>query len=148
MKSTSNLRKRIGCLGWGLRILLAVVIVLVVLLMVGYTYQLRTTAADFQQFSAPGQLVDVGGYRMHIFCQGDGSPTVIVDTGLGDYSDSWSLVQLEVARFSRICHMIAPGTVGVIHIPSPALRSRSLSNCIPSWKKPISRAPITWSVIL
>lgn len=101
MKSKS--RKRIGCLGWGLRILLAGVIVLMILLGVGYTYQLQTAAADFQQLPAPGQLVDVGGYRLHIFCQGEGSPTVIVDSGLGDFSISWSKVQPKVAQFSRIC---------------------------------------------
>jgi len=47
--------------------------------------------------------VDVGGYRMHIFCQGEGSPTVIVDAGNGDFSISWNLVQREAAQFSRIC---------------------------------------------
>lgn len=103
MKNITASRKRIGCLGWGLRILLTGMIVLMILLSVGYTSQLKTTAADFQQFPAPGQLVDVGGYRMHIFCQGEGSPTVIVDSGLGDFSLSWSQVQPEVAQFSRIC---------------------------------------------
>ena len=103
MKSTSTLRKHTGCLGWGLRILLAGMVLLVILLGVGYTSQVKSTAADFQQIPAPGQLVDVGGYRMHIFCQGEGSPTIIVDTGLGDFSVSWSQVQPEVAQFSRIC---------------------------------------------
>ena len=87
----------------GIGILSAGVVVLMILLAVGYAYQRQTTAADFQQFPAPGQLVDVGGYRLHIFCQGEGSPTVIVDSGLGDFSLSWSQVQPEVARFSRIC---------------------------------------------
>ena len=103
MKNSSVLPKRIGCLGGGLRILSAGVIVLMILLAIGYSYQRQTTAADFQQFPAPGQLVDVGGYRMHIYCQGEGNPTVIVDSGLGDFSLSWSQVQPEVARFSRIC---------------------------------------------
>lgn len=99
----STSRKRIGCLGWGLRILGGVVFLLLVLLTTGYAYQLRTTAADFEQFPAPGQRVDVGGYRLHIFCQGQGSPTVVVDAGNGDFSLGWSLVQPEVAQFARIC---------------------------------------------
>ncbi len=103
MKRNSELPKRIGCLGWGLRILSAGIIVLMILLAIGFNYQHQTTAADFQQFPAPGQLVDVGGYRMHIYCQGEGSPTVIVDSGLGDFSLSWSRVQPDVAQFSRIC---------------------------------------------
>lgn len=96
-------RKRIGCLGWALRILGGLALVLAVLLIAGYLYQLRTTRADFEQFPAPGQRVDVGGYRLHIFCQGAGSPTVVVDAGNGDFSLGWRLVQPEVARFTRIC---------------------------------------------
>ena len=103
MNKKSAMSKRTGCLVWGLRILLASVIVLTILLVAGITSQTKTTAADFQQFPAPGQLVDVGGYRMHIDCRGEGSPTVIVDSGLGDFSLSWSQVQPEVAQFSRIC---------------------------------------------
>ena len=103
MKSTSTLRKRTGCLGWGLGILLAGMVLLVILLGIGYTSQLQTTAADFQQFPAPGQLVDVGDFRLHISCQGEGSPTVIVDAGNGDFSLTWGLVQPEVAHLTRIC---------------------------------------------
>jgi hypothetical protein len=32
----------------------------------------------------PGRLVDVGGYRMHLYCVGDADPTVVLDSGLGD----------------------------------------------------------------
>lgn len=95
--------KRIGCLGWGLRVLGGIVIVLVILLAAGYVYQIQTTAADFQQFPAPGQRVAVGDYSLHIFCQGEGGPTVVVDAGNGDFSLGWSLVQPEVAQFTRIC---------------------------------------------
>lgn len=96
-------RKKRGCLGWGLRILIGLVIVLVVLLTAGYVFQVRTTAADFEQYPAPGQRVDVGGYMLHIFCQGEGSPVVVVDAGNGDYSLGWQLVQPEVAKLARIC---------------------------------------------
>jgi pimeloyl-ACP methyl ester carboxylesterase len=48
-------------------------------------------------------MVDVGGYRLHINCMGTGSPTVVVEAGWGDMSASWSWVQPEVARTTRIC---------------------------------------------
>ena len=48
-----------------------------------------------------GRLVDVGGYRVHVYCAGDGSPTVLI-TGAG-YSFDWGLVQPEVAKFTRVC---------------------------------------------
>jgi pimeloyl-ACP methyl ester carboxylesterase len=51
----------------------------------------------------PGKLVDVGGHRLHIDCRGSGHPVVLIDTGLGDLALTWQSVQLEVARYTRIC---------------------------------------------
>jgi pimeloyl-ACP methyl ester carboxylesterase len=48
-----------------------------------------------------GQLIDVGGYRVHLFCIGSGSPTVVI-TGAG-YSFDWGLVQPEVAKTTQVC---------------------------------------------
>jgi len=50
-----------------------------------------------------GKLVDLGGHRLHVNCTGTGSPTVVVENGLGDFSFDWILVQSRVSRFSRIC---------------------------------------------
>jgi pimeloyl-ACP methyl ester carboxylesterase len=47
--------------------------------------------------------VDVGGFRLHINCAGQGSPSVVFDAALGGSSLSWALVQGEVARFARAC---------------------------------------------
>jgi pimeloyl-ACP methyl ester carboxylesterase len=47
--------------------------------------------------------VDVGGFSLHINCTGEGSPTVIVDAGNGDFSLGWQGIQPEVAKFTRIC---------------------------------------------
>ena len=51
----------------------------------------------------PGSLVDVGGFRLHLNCAGDGSPAVVFDAALGGSSLSWSLVQPEIATFTRAC---------------------------------------------
>ncbi len=51
----------------------------------------------------PGELVDVGGYRMHIVCQGQGSPAILLESGLGDDWLSWLKVQPDVAKFTRVC---------------------------------------------
>ena len=48
-----------------------------------------------------GALVDVGGYRVHLYCAGDANPTVMV-VGAG-FSFDWALVQPDVAKFSRVC---------------------------------------------
>lgn len=57
-------------------------------------------------FPAPGKLVDVGGWRLHLNCTGEaraGQPTVILEAGSGDFSVEWSLVQPGVAKFARVC---------------------------------------------
>ena len=51
----------------------------------------------------PGTLVDIGGFRLHLHCTGKGSPTIVLDAALGASSLSWSLVQPELARLSRVC---------------------------------------------
>lgn len=54
-------------------------------------------------YPAPGQLVDVGGYRLHLYCLGEGSPTVVLEAGLNDFSVQWTQVQTEIAKFARVC---------------------------------------------
>src|SRR4030095_7049491 len=81
---TSNRRGR-GCLLWlgtGLALLLS-------LMLVGDIFEPVAEATDAKAYPAPGQLVDVGGYRLHVNCIGTGSPTVVIDAGLGDWSTSW-----------------------------------------------------------
>jgi len=52
----------------------------------------------------PGRLVDIGGgQRLHVECTGRGAPTVILEAGTGDLAVIWSLVQPEVALFTRVC---------------------------------------------
>ena len=55
-----------------------------------------------------GKLIDVGGYRVHLYCTGTGSPTVVI-LGAG-YSFDWGLVQPEVAGFTQVCTYDHSGT--------------------------------------
>ena len=96
---TSEGRGR-GCLFW----LGASLAALLGLMLVGYIYEPIAEAADAKAYPPPGQLVDVGGYSLHINCTGTGSPTVVIDAGLGDWSTSWrGYVQPEVAKTTRVC---------------------------------------------
>jgi len=47
--------------------------------------------------------VDIGGYQLFIHCIGSGTPTVILEAGWNDWSETWSLVQPEVAGSTRVC---------------------------------------------
>jgi pimeloyl-ACP methyl ester carboxylesterase len=52
----------------------------------------------------PGRLVDVGGgINMHIYCTGEGSPTVVLDAGLNGGTMSWTAVQEQVSNHTRVC---------------------------------------------
>jgi pimeloyl-ACP methyl ester carboxylesterase len=78
---------------------LTIVLALLWVLPIGTLAQKADTA---QNPPAPlGKLVDVGGYRVHLYCAGTGSPTVVI-VGAG-FSFNWGLVQPEVARFTQVC---------------------------------------------
>lgn len=72
-------------------------------------FQAVATRIDEQRFPPPGRLVDVGGYRLHLYCTGlnrDGRPTVVLETGLGGLgtnSATWVWVQQAVAKTTRVC---------------------------------------------
>ena len=51
----------------------------------------------------PGALYDVGGHRLHLTCAGTGSPTVVLENGLGEISPLWSGITAQVSRTTRVC---------------------------------------------
>ena len=67
---------------WTGRALLWLVVALLVLAVIGAIYQAIATE---RAYPPPGEMVDVGGYSLHINCVGQGSPTVVLDSGLGEY---------------------------------------------------------------
>ncbi len=85
------------------RWLFRVVVFVVGLILAGTIYESVAEAADIQAYPPLGQMVDVGGYRLHINCTGTGSPTVVIDAGLGGWSLTWNSVQEEVAKTTRVC---------------------------------------------
>ncbi|HMR99077.1 MAG TPA: alpha/beta hydrolase [Anaerolineales bacterium] len=80
-----------------------IVVLIIGLALMGAIYESLAEAADVKGYPPPGELVDVGGYRLHIHCTGTGSPTVVIDAGLGDWSTTWGSVQREVANTTRMC---------------------------------------------
>src|SRR5437588_11769287 len=54
-------------------------------------------------YAQPGQLVDVGGFRLNLYCTGSGSPTVVFDSGYEDWAPAWSTVQPKIAKWTRAC---------------------------------------------
>jgi len=50
-----------------------------------------------------GQLVDIGGRKLHLHCSGKGTPTVIIENGSSGFSIDWALVQADVSQSVRVC---------------------------------------------
>ena len=67
-------RRRNRWLLWIGRILLGLLALIVLLAVSGGTYEAIMSAGDAKRYPPPGQLVDVGGYRLHLHCVGQGSP--------------------------------------------------------------------------
>jgi pimeloyl-ACP methyl ester carboxylesterase len=95
--------RRRGLGFWAGRVLLGLVGALIVLAASGAIYQSVASAADRRAFAPPGRMVDVGGYRMHLHCTGQGSPTVVLEAGAGTPSGVWAWVQPEVTQQTRVC---------------------------------------------
>jgi hypothetical protein len=76
---------------------------LVILSLFGAVFESVSEVSDKRAYPPPGQMVDLGGYRLHIDCKGTGSPTVVIEAGLGDWSTAWGIVQTEVAKTTRVC---------------------------------------------
>ena len=53
-------------------------------------------------YPPPGRLVDIGGRRLHLQERGTGSPTVVLEAGIGATSLNWQALQREISRFTRV----------------------------------------------
>jgi pimeloyl-ACP methyl ester carboxylesterase len=53
--------------------------------------------------SPPGALYVVEGHKMRISCAGSGSPTIVLDAGLGNDGLIWGGVQPVLAKTTRVC---------------------------------------------
>src|SRR5579859_8285070 len=88
---------------WLRRIVLGILLLVLFLAGAGFLYENISEARDRRFNPMPGKLINVDGRKMHINCTGEGSPTVILDSGLGDSYISWHKVQPEIAKFTRVC---------------------------------------------
>lgn len=104
MKTTQSKRScGRGCLrrlGQGLLIL---VLLVVILAGVGYVYEGYAAQRDLERYPPPGRWIEVNGHKLHLYCTGTGSPTVILESPANGSSIDWGYVQPEVERFTRVC---------------------------------------------
>jgi pimeloyl-ACP methyl ester carboxylesterase len=83
--------------------LLYPVFALFVLSAFGGGYEMYRETAGRVSYPMPGRLIDVGGHRLHINCTGTGSPTVVLEPGLGEPSTAMGWIAPAVAATTRVC---------------------------------------------
>jgi pimeloyl-ACP methyl ester carboxylesterase len=69
----------------------------------GLRYERLARRQEAAQFHPPGRLVEVGGYRLHLYCAGAGGPTVVLEHGHRATYLDWYRVQPAIAKFTRVC---------------------------------------------
>ena len=88
---------------WVKRVLLGLLALVLLVVLAGASYEALGRRSDARRFRPPGRLVDVGGHRIHLHCTGSGSPTVVLESGLGLPALLWRDVQPDVARLTTVC---------------------------------------------
>jgi len=88
---------------WLRRTIRAAIVFILILAGAGFLYENVSEARDRRFNPMAGRRYDVGGYQMHIDCIGQGTPAVILESGLGDTYLSWRKVQPEIAKITRVC---------------------------------------------
>src|SRR3989442_3746719 len=106
---------------------------------------MRASAAEPATRPQPsGKLVDLGGHKLHVNCTGKGSPTVVVENGLGDFSFDWILVQAKSPFLLGSVPTIVPDTPGAIPGRSRARLLRSILSCETPSRSSEKRAHSFW----
>ncbi|TMA17885.1 MAG: alpha/beta hydrolase, partial [Deltaproteobacteria bacterium] len=70
-----------------------------------WALQHRAAAAPADAlYTRPGQIVPAGdGARLNLYCTGNGSPTVVFESGWEDWAPAWATVQPRIAQWTRAC---------------------------------------------
>src|SRR5688572_9412079 len=105
------------------------------MVLIGIGVLLATAAAvlaflvlrDATRLPPPGQMIDVGGRRLHVLCKGSApGPTVVIEQGLAGPSILWWHVQDAVAQFARVCSYDRAG----FHWSDPAPGERNMLDAV------------------
>jgi pimeloyl-ACP methyl ester carboxylesterase len=90
------------------RLIPVVILVLLLLIFSGVIWQAIAVQNESNRNPAPGKLVEVetatkNHHKLHLYCVGQGSPTVVFEAGIPEWSIHWRIVQEEVGKFTRAC---------------------------------------------
>jgi pimeloyl-ACP methyl ester carboxylesterase len=98
--STSRGRRILRRTGLGC---LSIIGIMIACAVFGMVDEAISAPGDAARYPMPGQLIDIGGYSLHLYCTGEGSPTVILESGFGAWSTDWVAVQPDLSKITRTC---------------------------------------------
>jgi pimeloyl-ACP methyl ester carboxylesterase len=124
--------------------LLWVVAVPLVALLVGALYQAIGSAIDRRRYPPPGRIVPVKGARLHAHSQGEGEPTIILESGIAASSLNWRALQSELAQFTRVISYDRAG----FGWSEAAGTSRTIDNLVSELEEMIDALQIAGPLIL
>ena len=104
---------------WLRKVPLTILGLLTIVAIIGAGYQRVGSHMDDRRAPEPGHLVNVDGRQFQINCAGSGSPTVILESGLGDILTEWQPVQAQISKFTRVCAYDRAGYGGSDAGPQP-----------------------------
>lgn len=65
-------------------------------------YQIVGEARDRRRYPPPGELVDIGGRRLHLLRAGEGGPAVVIASSLGETGVGWAEIQRRLAEHTTV----------------------------------------------
>jgi pimeloyl-ACP methyl ester carboxylesterase len=87
------------------RIALCAGVILALLLAGAATYERIGERADAAAYPPAGVLIPVNHHRLHLYCVGPRGvgPTIVLENGLGGWSQTWGNIVTEVSKTARTC---------------------------------------------
>jgi pimeloyl-ACP methyl ester carboxylesterase len=90
-------------------------------------------------------MVDLGGRALHLHCAGRGTPTVLLEAGHGEDGATWSRVQPDLAKQTRVC---AYDRMGLGFSDKPATMRRAAADVLRDLRALLATAGITGPYVL
>lgn len=120
-------------------------VVLSLLLLAGSGYERIALTGDAERYPAPGELIEIGDHQLPLVCLGAGSPTVVLEAGLGESALGWAPVQRELAAGTRVCSHDRAGLAWSGRRPGDPPRSAARRTSTRSSSLQASQAPTSSS---
>ncbi|HEX9895251.1 MAG TPA: alpha/beta hydrolase, partial [Gemmatimonadales bacterium] len=117
---------------------------LVGLLLIGPGYSNVKALIDARRFPPPGKLIDVGSHRLHLDCQGNGTPTVMLEAGAGAWSLAMRRLQDALRDSVKVCSYDRAG----LGWSDPSSAGFDVASSVAELRMLIDSAGITKPVVL